>query len=156
MIFSRQSFIIHCWYYFLFNSRGKRINHYGMKLPFKNLRKHFPIFPRKERSDVCFLSLCFAKYIFLNCNSSSNIPSLRCLWPVMPNSGNTDTMLHLLAEPLLSVWGSDVVHFVSHGLSESFLSPGLFRISPTSIISISIHVSSIYCRSFIMQLLWKM
>lgn len=113
------------------------------KVTFQNFKKILSHLPYKDRSNVYFSSLHFTKYILGSYNLNSFIPSsyLPCKWC----SGNTDTMLHLLANPPSSLWGSNMILFIT-----ILLRPGFFKICSTSIISISKYLSSTYSKSFIM------
>lgn len=121
----------------------KRINHTVIKWPFKILRKSFPICP--TRTEVIFIfQVCISQSTFWGVTTwipLSLLHTSHAKWC----SGNTDTMLHLLANPPSSLWGSNMILFIT-----IVLRPGFFKICSTSIISISKYLSSTYSKSFIM------
>lgn len=126
----------------------KRISHAVMKWPFKTLRKSFPICPTR-RAAMSIFQVCVSQNTFWGVTTwmpLSLLHTFHAKWC----SGNTDTMLHLLANPLSSLWGSNMILVVTVVWGKSFLRPGFFKICSTSIISISKHLSSTYSKSFIM------
>ena len=76
-----------------------------MKWPFKTLRKSFPICPT-SRAAMSIFQVCVSQSTFLGVTAWIPLALLHTFHTKWC-SGNTDTMLHLLANPLSSLWGQE-------------------------------------------------